>query len=335
MNKKSDHTAEVEPVGARERVTLELRGRVLICHVKAWAHSFSTFIPTECISITMSRRRDGRRLIRALLAPLIGMFLLGAIGVILGLNEEANTPQQLAAAAVIGLLFIAICGYTLYGLFRFLRRVPTTRLDIRGRDAAGALEFWHRPGDQPPLDHLVKRLIELEREVGEEFAPVQVGYTWQHVRPIRAVLISALSTTILLYLLSIGVVQIWQWVADVKINVEPAYFLILLLPWLWFGGMYLVDRFHLRREPGRFQDGLRAYNRERFRTAETAFRDTLEHHPQHIPSLYLLVQLNARRYDFDQAFQYCNQLSAIAPDEAAALQEDLWVLKRMRARMED
>ncbi|MCC6143474.1 MAG: hypothetical protein IT368_06680 [Candidatus Hydrogenedentes bacterium] len=175
MSKNSDHTAEVEPVGARERVTLELRGRVLICHVKAWAHSFSTFIPTECISISMNRRRDGRRLIRALLAPLLGLFALLAITVVFDLTGEAQTPFKRLGASAAVLVAAFVAGYTVRGLYRFFRRVPTTRLDIRGRDASGALEFWHRPGEQPVLDHLVKRLIELERESDEEAAPVQVG----------------------------------------------------------------------------------------------------------------------------------------------------------------
>ncbi|MCC6143475.1 MAG: hypothetical protein IT368_06685 [Candidatus Hydrogenedentes bacterium] len=147
--------------------------------------------------------------------------------------------------------------------------------------------------------------------------------------------VSALSASFLLYLMTLVVASAWQAIAKVTIEVEPAYYLILLLPWCWFGGMYVLDFFRIRREPGRFQEGLKAYNRERFRSAETAFRETLDQHPHHIPSLYLLVQLYARRYDFDQAFQYCNQLAIVAPDEAAALQEDLWVLKRMRARMED
>ncbi|MBI2434528.1 MAG: tetratricopeptide repeat protein, partial [Candidatus Hydrogenedentes bacterium] len=194
---------------------------------------------------------------------------------------------------------------------------------------------WHDPGHDKELDSMVGRLFELERRADEKVPfPLRMSYTWQHIRPVRAIIVSGFGGMLTLYILAVIVRYIWEKVSDKEITVTPWFFTIFLLPWLWSLGQYGIALLSLRHEPEVFRHGIHHYDQGDFERAEQHFRRTLEIMPRHVPSLYLLIQLCAYRYEFDDAFKFCAQLAPFAPEEAENLQQELWTLKRLVARME-
>ena len=96
-----------------------------------------------------------------------------------------------------------------------------------------------------------------------------------------------------------------------------------------FGIPGLFMRFH----PRLLRQALRHYNYDRFDHARHCFQETLKNHPAHVPSLYFLAEIHGARFDFDNAFRYCRLLARSEPEMAESLQSDLWLLKRLGARM--
>lgn len=327
--------AAVTPIGLRERLTLELKGDVLICHGRGWSQSYTVYVPSECMSVEANRRRDGRYLIRGLLAPLVVLVFSLATFLFLqygwGVDAEALTP---VFGGMILTLLLSLA-YTGYSIYKFLPRRNTVRLRVHSEDSGGLIEFWHEPGRDQDLDRLVARLLELERREEERVPfPLRMSYTWHHVRPIRAIVVAGFGGTFALWLL-VGIAKKGlEWYKGGEIILSPWFYLIFLLPWIWSIGQYLLAVFSMRNEPEVFRLGIKHYDQGDFPRAEQHFRRTLEIAPRHVPSLYLLIQLCAYRYEFDDAFKFCAQLEPYAPEEAENLQQELWTLKRLVARMQ-
>jgi len=333
------YKAAVEPVGLREKLSLELKGDVLICRGRSWAQNYTVYIPSECMSVESGHRRDGRLLIRGVLLPLILLFcgifllLLGAVLERLGLSIapvfDAAFHYGLISAAVISLVYLAYC------TLRFLPKRPTVRVRIESEEGTGMVEFWHEFGRDTDVDRLVNRLLELEkRSVDKMPFPLRMSYTWHHVRPARAAIVTGVGGTLILYVLAVIIRYVWEWLSGSTITLTPWFFSIFLIPWLWALGQYLLAFLSIRHEPEVFRLGIKHFDAGDFVLAERNFLRTLDIVPRHVPSLYLLVQLSAYRFDLDKAFKYCAQLAALAPEEAEALQQELWTLKRLVARME-
>ena len=326
--------AAVEPVGLREKMTLELRGDVLVCHARSWAQSYTLYVPSECMTLERSRRRDGRILIAGLLAPLMALLLMGlSYIVLLSLGAASGTPAYYTISA---LLFIFMFSgiYTIYAFVRFLRPIPIVRLHLLSEDGQALLEFWNPPGKDHAREQLIDRMFEIEQRTEDTTPfPLKVGYTWQHVRPWRQVVSTGVGGTLGLYFMTLIVRRGWEYFGQERIEIAWPYFLIFLLPWIFALGRYGLALLSIRNEPDSFRAGIRHYDRGEFEEAEREFLHTLDRLPRHVPSLFMLIQICAYKFDFDAAFRFSNQLAALAPEEAELLQEELWTLKRLNARM--
>jgi hypothetical protein len=327
--------AAVEPIGLREKLTLELKGDVLVCHGRGWSQSYTVYIPSECMNIEANRRRDGRFLIRGFMLPLVLLLLLIG-GMLLGqFGFGARMETLLWYGVPMVLLTLLSFVYTGYSILRFLPKRNTVRLRVQSEESGGIIEFWHDPGKDLELDRLVGRLFELERRDEDKVPfPLRMSYTWHHVRPLRAIIVAGFGGMFALWILVWIVKQVWQWIKGVEMVLSPWFFTIFLLPWIWSLGQYLIAVYSMRNEPDDFRLGIKQYDQGEFARAEENFRRTLEIVPRHVPSLYLLIQLCAYRYEFDDAFKFCAQLEPFAPEEAENLQQELWTLKRLVARME-
>lgn len=332
--------ANVDPVGGRGSMTLELKGDILICHSYGWSETSTLYIPMECLSVESSKRRDGRILIRGFLAPLLVVAAIVAFippflairGILDHLDPELLNAWYLGGALAAFMLSLL---YSLYSVVRFIKPRPVIRFRVHEEEGEGTFEFWYEAIRRPEQSALIDRMKEIERQSGENLPfPLRMGYTWQHVRPARAVIVRAFGGMFLFYVLTILVHQGWQWIRDVEITVSPWFLLIFLLPWVWFLGQYLILRLGMRKELPVFREGVRFFDRQNFDEAEKRFLKTLEMNPDHIPSLYLLIDIAANRFDFDQAFHFCQQLAKAAPDEAEVVSEELWTLRRLASRIE-
>lgn len=321
----------MRPVLGRADLTLELRGRVLICHINSWSRRLAAHIPVESVSVRRRNRPNPRLLLAALAVPALALLPWLAL-------QFSLWPARLDFPGIEAAWLGVFGAGALFGIVNLIRAMlprPAVRLEFDGDARRGAIEFWRAPGGDPRVDGLLQRLEEFERETsGEEAAREQPGFTWLHTRPLRLAILRAAAETCLLYLLFLGIRAGWEWMAGLRFELQPAIFLIFLLPAAWRLGGLALERLRLRAEPRRFQEGISAYNREEFDRAERAFQAVLDAEPGHVPSLYMLVQLCAKRYDLDQAFQYCARIASWDEGEAGMIEEELWVLKRLRARME-
>lgn len=332
--------AAVNLVASTDRMKLSLRGEVLICVGRSWARRTEIYVPVECLRVFRGRRRDGRRLIRGLLAP---AFVVVAAVILMGgcyLARELGYPVDIAAVGswlgeIMMLAMAPALIYTAACVGRFAQPLPTVCVDIESDDSHARIEFWHRPGEDPAVDQLVQRLLDLTRgPAGEGAFPIRTGYAWQHRRPLRAMVVGAVRGMVAIYILVIVVRLALRHIWGVEVAPTPMVLGLFLLPWIWEGARVAAGLVLLRWEPAAFRRALRHYHREEFEEAEAAFHDTLRDHPEHIPSLYFLTQQHLRRFDFDGAFRYCGRLQPLMPDIAENLQEDIWTLKRLSGRME-
>jgi hypothetical protein len=332
--------AAVDLVASSDRMKLAIRGEVLVCEGRSWARRTAIYVPAECLRVFRGRRRDGRRLIRGLLAPaLVVVTAVIAMAACYGAQRLGYAIDLAATGAWLGeLMMVAMVPalvYTAAAIGRFAQPLPTVCVDIESDDSTARIEFWHRPGTDPAVDRLVQRLLDLTRHpLAPGRFPLRTGYAWQHRRPLRAMVVGGVRGMVAIYILVILVRLALRHVWGIAITPSPVVLGLFLLPWAWEGAKLLGARVLLASEPPHFRRGLRHYHREEFDDAESAFRANLESHPDHVPSLYFLTQHYAQRFDFDQAFRLCGRLEALAPEIAEGLQEDIWTLKRLSGRME-
>ena len=237
--------------------------------------------------------------------------------------------------AVLLTLCAAPLAYLLYGGMRALRPRPSLCITHALDEDAGRFEFWYRPGENRALDTIVDQLFALSKPAKADPGEYQVstGYTRRHVRPLRALLLGACAMTFMLLLLVNLAELAYETYTQHNLRLQPVFFAIFLLPWAFALLLYGIERVRMRLEPVRFRMGLRHYHRKEFEKAERRFMDVLREAPDHVPTLYLLTRLTAHRFDFERAFRFCRQLGRLAPEQAEALQEDIWTLKRLRGRM--
>jgi hypothetical protein len=332
--------AAVDLVASRDLMDLEVRGDILICEGRSWSRRTAIYVPAECFHVDRSQRRDGRTLIRGFLAPafVVALTVLLGAGCYLAAYFGVAFPLEATVTALREGMLLALAPaflYTALCVGRFARLQDTIRVEILGAEGATRLEFWHRPGLDPAVDRLVRRLFELSLEHGHATAfPLKTGYAWQHRRPLRALIATGARGMAAMYVLAILARLFLRWYTGEAIVVTPMFFTIFLLPWVWGGGKYLLGQFFLTSEPLDFRLGLKLYHNEQFDQAEAHFRAVLTTHPDHVPSLFFLAQHYMQRFDFDRAFQYCTRLLTLAPEIGESMQEDIWALKRVAGRME-
>jgi hypothetical protein len=331
---------DIQTVRQGGRYKLALDGSVLICRHDAWAESFDSYLPVESLRLWHDARHDFRPLIRGTLLAVCTLLCLASLSL---LHETFPQFPDLLRLIPTGpawlsgiLLFAAAClaMFIIYGAYTAFRPRPSLCITHAMDEDAGRFEFWYRSGEDQGLDQLVDGLFTLSRTAHESSGyPVSTGYTRQHVRPLRALFLGATAITFMMVFLAHLLKAGYEAYTGESLRVVPHFYGVFLLP--WGGGLllFLMERLRMRMEPVRFRMGLRHYHREEFEKAERRFLDVLRDEPDHVPTLYLLTRLTAHRFDFERAFRFCRQLGRLAPEQAEALQEDIWTLKRLCGRM--
>lgn len=326
----------------RGRFKLALDGSVLVCRHEAWAESFDSYLPAESLRPWYDSRHDLRPLFRG--AMIVGCALLGLASLQL-LHETFGSPEAGSVWAVIThtpwlyatwcLAGTLLALYLGHGIIQAFRQHPTLCITHATDEDAGRFEFWYQPGNDPQLDRLVDALFLLSRKPGHADGgyAVSAGYTRRHVRPLRILFLGAMAITFMLLVLAHFLKVGYETYSGNVLRVTPAFYGVFLLPWAGCLVLFVLGRLRMRQEPARFRMGLRHYHRKEFEKAERRFLDVLREAPDHVPTLYLLTRLTAHRFDFDRAFRFCRELGHLDPEQAEALQEDLWILKRLRGRM--
>jgi tetratricopeptide (TPR) repeat protein len=333
--------ATIHPVGKPRKIELEMKGDILRWYMRSWAKSYSILIPAECITLLYRTRRDGARIITALLPPLavlLGFSALVLLDYLMFHTGVAGAGWSLKLSFILyaSAAFAASLFLTAFGLIRFLRPRPTVCLQVEDETMQMEFEFWRRPGKDRNLDILLERLSELVARKPEEQPafPLRSGFMRLCLRPFRAAIQHAMAASLTLFIMTLVVSWLFALAGHPVTEVSPWFLIIFTLPWLWQFGRIGIPNLFMRFQPRLFRQALRHYNYERFDHARHCFQETLKHHPAHVPSLYFLAEIYGARFDFDNAFRYCRLLARSEPEMAESLQSDLWLLKRLGARMQ-
>ena len=330
MAKSSPHKVQIEQIGGPRHTWLELKGTVLVYHASTWAASFCAYIPVEWISVSHGSRMPGLRLLRsgalsatALAASLLFFALAFRPSAIHTVPTALEPVLQVAATLMAAPLLIAAVWFGSSAMTALRQRRPTTVLQVDESDMA--IEFWRRDGGAD-LDKFVEDLGALQASVEDTASyPARVGHARRHVRPIRAVALKVLVTTLILYI-------------PCKVMAAhlgmPLLMLFLALPAAVYFGRAGLDWLFMRREHPDFREAARHFHRAEFAEAEARLEALLRDEPRHEHGLLMYTQVLIMVEKFDEAFSACQQLHPVNPEAADAILEDLWALKRMHDRMQ-
>ncbi len=324
--------------GAR-RFSLELRGRVLVIEFKNWIGHATTYVPAERVTAEHARHRNGQLPLRSWTSVLLYLPIITLVVLLLQSLSARDGLEALPSTAISGFLALTFLGVVIYAVGATIRFLlwpqRTVRLRVATDEGANHLEFYRPESHGEQLDALVTQIQGLSSdEANESLMPLHLAFTRQHVKPFRLTLARAAYTTVLLTLLLFAGKYAWEHYGETAYVVSPMVYSVVLLPLAWYAAGYSVQRYFLSREPAAFRKAVHHLYREEYDLAEADFEKTVEQVPEHEPALRLLTELLAQRGDFDGAFARCAQLARFRPEEAEALQGDLWALKRITAHME-
>jgi len=305
----------VHEVGTRRRRSwLELRGTVLVYHVKTWVGTASTYIPVEWVDISRDWRvRPGK---------LLGASLLMCLCILAGFAvlEYAGFLLPLYT-----LVFFAAILYVLVALRGFWRGHPTVRFDVDLAPQQFQIECWDQPGRHSGLSRLTKRILALQRDIDDHVPyPVHMTYQWYSVRPLRASIAQAVFITLVLA---------WPVYFAVGYFDIPLFYAFLLLPTVYYLGRYAWNRASLAMAPPDFRQALAAHDRQDYESARSHLTRYLEDYPNQQSALMLLSQMQCRLHDYNAALRTCDRFAPQDPELASHMQEEILGMQRMHKRM--
>ena len=333
----------VELCHTRQKMELELRGKVLIVQERAWAQSTTLYVPPGGFDLERKHRRD-RSVLYVAGARIFGLAaaeaILYACWITLSLTTEDifhTLEASTVALFMVGLPIFSLCLF-LYALTKFSRPIPSVRLDIRNEEAGLIqLEFWHRKDASPDVTAMVQSLEALASDEHTDARIAQLGFFWQTMPPLRHGFYQAISWSFALVIALQLVRFLWRILTDVDLYTQlPDGFLyIFVLPWALALIIYGYHRFLMRQQPEEFRQAIRLMFKEKYDESAEMLTRCMEEHPDHMATLGLLIQLHVRQFNFEGAFQVCNTLERSAPEAAQDAQENIWIMKRLQAYMDE
>jgi hypothetical protein len=322
MPSPAPNRADIQPVGGRRSLSLEIRGTILVLHERAWAGSATVFIPIEWVDLAHRQRRNTNSLAVCLLLMLVASLLLTPILAALTLPHTNATAWALP---LLGVGAVAFAYASLVWLGAFLRPRPTTALSVSSDALEHHVEFWHQPGADPVLDALVERIEHLRGHIEDLAAfPVHTSHTWYRLRPLRVVVAKAFLISLCLYMPVSFLASRYH---------LPFLGLFLFAPPMYYLARYGLDHLLALREPKAFRAAVRWYNRGQPARAKALLNAVLGEHPRHIDALMLATYTDIELNDFPRAFEHCRALAKADPELADDFVREVWAIKRMHDRM--
>jgi len=315
LSGKPAERVSVHEVGARrQRSWLELRGTVLVYHVKTWVGTASTYIPVEWVDISRDWRMRPAKLLSA--SFLVCASVLAGFAV----YEYAGFLMPLYAVALFAVLLYAAVSFR-----SFWRGHPTVRFDVDLAPRQFQIECWDQPGRHSSLTRLTKRILALQRDIDEHVPyPVHMTYQWYSVKPLRASIVQALFITMILA---------WPVHFAVQYFEIPLFYGFLVLPSIYYLGRVGWNRATLAMAPPDFRQALAAHDRQDYEAARSHLTRYLEDNPNQQSALMLLSQMQCRLHDYNAALRTCDRFARQDPELASHMQEEILGMQRMHDRM--
>lgn len=305
----------VREVGTRRRDSwLELRGTVLVYHVKTWVGTASTYIPVEWVEVQRDWRMRPAKLLSA--SFVVCLSILAGFAVF----EYAGFLVPLYSVAL-----FAVMLYVVMAARSFWRGHPTIRFDVDLAPRQFQIECWDDPRRHSALSRLTKQILALQRDLEEHVPyPVHMTYQWYSVKPLRASLVQALFITLVLA---------WPVHFAVGYFDIPLFYGFLAFPAIYYLGRFAWNRATVAFAPPDFRQALAAHDRQDYEAARTHLTRYLEEHPNQQSALMLLSQMQCRLHDYNAALRTCDRFARQDPELASHMQEEILGMQRMHARM--
>jgi len=267
------------------------------------------------LDVSQKKRYDGKRLIKGVFAPLLGL-LAGLLGRFLFyIVPGAHTEYDWVSLVV---LFGVGSLYGAYHFVRFWFRIRTTKiifppyeegsrhaLSFWHSDDDRALEFWHPEGVDDSLDELVGRLDPLETGPDpNEYSCFALVADFKHLNPARTAVVSFFSTVFMMYFVAgivAGVVR--RFVGDMGDTAATVALVTFLLgiplsvaAWQWV-------RLRRERNPNQkeVRRALEAFLKGDFDRCASITRGLLAESPEDHDSLSLQVLMMAIQTEYEKA----------------------------------
>ena len=306
------NSVRIHRIGNSDKSSLTLEGTVLVLEEKNRNIHSETEIPVELISISECRRFEAKRLIIALLCPVVSLILGGFLAVfptkILGFSVD-STCAHVCLIVMCLLLLLSIVGFCIY-LVMFLIRVQTVVFCIA--PDGDTIEFWKSKKDSQKIDELIEQIKQKQAVVETRF---------EH--PAKNSIYSSIYSPVL------RIIVIFFLFALPALSTERVYlFLLLLLPgiWLVYKGIQYISH------PKEYRKAMRFHIRKDWDNAIRSLNHLKKDCPEYLPAYTLLVNTYIHTKRFDDALNVAASLPDEYRDLAQDIQTDVWYFKRLYER---
>jgi hypothetical protein len=266
-------------------------------------------IPVELIEVSEASRFYTRRLIAALLVLLTSLLVVASLAGALGPDDRRGAPGILVDIAMLILLvgFSAFCAL----LVSFFFKVRTIRLTIA--PGGRSIEFWRSGRYVKRMDHLVEQIRERQKLVEETEGSPAKGPAVYTSPPSLARKFLALLYFAVLPAVFVGQMRL---------------LVLIALPVLW----YVYRRGQFLRQPVEFRRAVRCFGREDWHGTIGHLTDLLHTYADYLPAYVLLVHVQMRAEQYDDALDTIAQYGEIWPEISRELYTTAWHGKRIWKR---
>jgi hypothetical protein len=286
-----------------------LEGTVLIFYEKNKILESETQIPVELVSIQESKKFRGRRLITALLIPLVSILFLGLSYPFIPKEPNDSAFATAYAIVTVSALFLSIVLFFIFFVKFFIKeKIVSFVISPDER----IIEFWKSKKDAPKIDDFIKQIKQRQAVVEKpfEYPAGNSIYTSKYSPLLRAIVIVFIFTI------------------PALITENLYLFFIVLLTFVWFaykGVKYLI-------QPKEYRKAMSFYIKKEWEKATTELENLQKSNPKYLPAYTLLVGMYIHNKQFDNALTTVASLPHEYLDIAQDIHKDIWYFKRLYER---
>ena len=291
---------------------MKLEGTVLIYYEKHWCYETTLLIPVETIEMSECSRFYRDLVILSIVVPIIAIIfsIVLYFFVLKGEDELEGTLTILFGTTLLVIILLEL-GLLVGLLMNFLFTKQTICLTT-GRSGV-EIEFWKERKTAQRIDDFLGQIKKQQALVEETQARHSEDvFEISDVNQIRRLIpISCL-------------------LCMPSLIIKNSFLLLLaLIP----TALYIWNNvIKLRRHPKEFRQAIASYKRKDWQGAIDHLKNLLEHLPEYIPAMFMLVETYVRAEQFDKAIDITTQIPEKYLDESNTLHLQIWKLKRVHLR---
>lgn len=323
----------VEPAGAPGAAWLEMRGSILVYRRRSWVASFSAYLPVEWLERSDARRCDWQRLWQSVIALLIAILIALPLSLCY-LCRDLLSPADLLWVVPLGILFLAMLGVCVARFGAFLVARPCTTLQVADAPSGLSVRIWRSGTAQDQqVETLLAQVAAARDKVARGLLPtLHMNHGWYQPDPYRMALLKGGIISFFLY----TVLLAWALLAFLG-GMDPLplwCFAFLAAPPLFHFAVAAMRDMQSLGAPRAFRRARRHYRRGALEAARQDLDRAVDASPDNLAVHLLMVRVCAEMGALDAAMHHCGKISRERPLMAAALEENLWAIRRVLERMD-